>query len=111
MNAMDDLHDFAIFLYRNQYPCTLCSYPTQEVCHVHVSSSALSRAKQTAINAALKVYLSKECVGTECVLSAVEWVRAHIFDFVEDTDMLNDESKQVRGRFSRRLRGHYKCLS
>lgn len=43
----------------------------------------LSRAQQTQLHSALNMYLTENCQGEVCVLSAVDWVKDHLQLFVD----------------------------
>ncbi|KAM8853412.1 RWD domain-containing protein 2B [Synchiropus picturatus] len=63
-----------------------CSYPSEYpsvLPEVTVRCSSLSRAQQTRLHCALTSYLSENCRGEVCVLSAVDWVKENLPCFID----------------------------
>ncbi|XP_054650509.1 RWD domain-containing protein 2B [Dunckerocampus dactyliophorus] len=62
-----------------------CTFPSEYpsvIPEVTIRSSGLSRAQQTQLHCGLNAYLTEACLGEVCVLSAVDWLRDNLQDFV-----------------------------
>uniref|UniRef100_A0A3Q0R3A9 RWD domain containing 2B n=1 Tax=Amphilophus citrinellus TaxID=61819 RepID=A0A3Q0R3A9_AMPCI len=62
-----------------------CAYPSEYPAvlpEITVRCSGLSRAQQTQLQALLNAYLTENCRGEVCVLSAVEWVKDNLLLFI-----------------------------
>ncbi|XP_023118688.2 RWD domain-containing protein 2B [Amphiprion ocellaris] len=62
-----------------------CAYPSEYpsvLPEITVRCSSLSRAQQTELQTHLNVYLTENCQGEVCVLSAVDWVKDNLQVFI-----------------------------
>ncbi|KAG7322024.1 hypothetical protein KOW79_014882 [Hemibagrus wyckioides] len=71
-----------------------CTYPSDYPAvlpEIVVRCGELSRAQHTCLVSGLRSYLRENCTGEVCVLSAVDWLRDHTHEYLEQDDSNDDD--------------------
>ncbi|XP_022044899.1 RWD domain-containing protein 2B [Acanthochromis polyacanthus] len=74
-----------------------CAYPSEYPCvlpEITVRCSSLNRAQQTELQTHLNAYLTENCQGEVCVLSAVDWVKDNLQVFVNKSLLVTPVPKK-----------------
>lgn len=74
-----------------------CTYPTdypQVLPEITVRCPKLTRAQQMQLHSALSTYLSENCCGDVCILSAVQWIKDNAQTYVSNCVPVSEPKKE-----------------
>ncbi|XP_016104556.1 RWD domain-containing protein 2B [Sinocyclocheilus grahami] len=75
----------------------LCTCPTdypKVLPDIAVRCSVLTRSQQMMLHSNLNTYLSENCIGDVCILSAVQWINDHAQAYITKSVPVSDPKKE-----------------